>query len=69
METNWQKSAKVISIDQHRLRAVQCEQCGAKMYPTTLLEIHRTRHLFRERRLHNEIKKLQHTFSRMRDIA
>lgn len=69
METGSQNNAKVISIDQRNLRAAKCEKCGAKMYPKTLLEPHLTRHRRRQRWFHTELRKLQYTFSHMRDIA
>jgi uncharacterized OB-fold protein len=69
METGSRNNEKVISIDQHWLRAAKCEQCGAKMYPTALLEPHLTRHRRRQEWFNTELRKLQYTFSRMRDIA
>jgi len=60
---------KVISIDRTTLRAVKCDKCGAKMYPQSLLDSHLTRHRRRHRWFKSELKKLQFTFSRMRDIA
>lgn len=69
METGLQSDAKIISIDQHRLHAAKCEKCGAKLYPTALLEPHLSRHRRRQHWLNDELRKLQYTFSRMRDIA
>lgn len=69
METDTQNNAKVISIDQRTLRAAKCEKCGAKMYPTSLLEPHLTRHERRQHWFNTELRKLQYTFSHMRDIA
>ena len=62
-------TAKVISLDRTTLRAAKCEKCGAKMYPQSLLEPHLSRHRRRQRWFNAEIRKLQHTFSHMRDIA
>ena len=45
------------------------EKCGAKMYPTSLLKPHLTRHRRRQRWFNAEMRKLQYTFSHMRDIA
>jgi uncharacterized OB-fold protein len=61
--------SNVISIDERNLRAAKCQKCGAKMYPSSLLESHLTRHRRRQRWLNAELKKLQYTFSHMRDIA
>lgn len=69
VETDAQNNAKIISIDQRKLHAAKCEKCGAKMYPKTLLEPHLTRHRRRQRWFNTELRKLQYTFSHMRDIA
>jgi len=39
------------------------------MYPISLLELHLTRHRLRRHWFDTELKKLQHTFSHMRDFA
>jgi hypothetical protein len=39
------------------------------MYPQSLLEPHLTRHRRRQRWVNAELRKLQDTFARMRDIA
>jgi uncharacterized OB-fold protein len=69
MEANAETSPKMISIKQHVLRAATCEECGAKMYPPALLEPHLTRHRRRQEWFSTELRKLQYTFSHMRDIA
>jgi hypothetical protein len=69
VETDAQNNTKTISIDQRKLRAAKCEKCGAKMYPKTLLEPHLTRHRRRQRWFNTELRKLQYTFSHMRNIA
>ena len=69
MEPNSESSPKVISIQQHNLRAAQCEECGAKIYPPSLLEQHLMRHRRRQEWFSTELRKLQYTFSHMRDIA
>jgi uncharacterized OB-fold protein len=61
--------SNVISIAERNLRAAKCQKCGAKVYPTSLLESHLTRHRRRQRWFNAELKKLQYTFSHMRDIA
>ncbi len=60
---------KIISIDQNDFRAAKCEKCGTKIYPISLLRAHMERHEQRERWLNAELRKLQYTFSHMRDIA
>jgi uncharacterized OB-fold protein len=69
MQAAASSESKIISIDKRNLQAVKCEKCGAKMYPMSLLESHLTRHRRRQRWFNAELRKLQHTFSHMRDIA
>ncbi len=69
MEPTAAKRANVISFDSRVFRAVKCEKCGAKMYPQSLLQPHLTNHRRHQRFLNGELRKLQDTFSRMRDIA
>lgn len=69
MEPNSESSPKVISIEQHNLQAAKCDECGAKIYPPSLLESHLTRHRRRQEWFSTELRKLQYTFSHMRDIA
>lgn len=61
--------SKFISIDRRNLQAARCEKCGAKIYPRSLLEPHLFRHRVRKRWFNAELRKLQFTFSHMRDIA
>jgi uncharacterized OB-fold protein len=63
------QKSKVISLERQNLRAATCNKCGAKMYPQSLLEPHLTRHRRRQRWVNAELRKLQHTFAHMRDIA
>jgi uncharacterized OB-fold protein len=63
------REAKIISLDRTDFRAARCEKCGAKLYPQSLLEPHLTRHRRRKRWFNAELRKLQYTFSHMRDIA
>jgi uncharacterized OB-fold protein len=69
MEPASANNAKIISIDRQNFRSVKCDKCGAKMYPKSLLEPHLTRHRRRQRWVNAELRKLQYTFSHMRDIA
>ncbi len=69
MQENSRRDSKMISLDQTELHAAKCEKCGAKIYPQSLLEPHLTRHRRRKRWLNGELKKLQFTFSHMRDFA
>ena len=69
MESAAAASAKVIAFERKEFRAVKCEQCGAKMYPESLLQPHLSKHRLHQRWLNSELRKLQDTFSRMRDIA
>lgn len=69
MEPIAAKRANVISFDSRTFRAVSCDQCGAKMYPKSLLQPHLTNHRRHQRWLNGELRKLQFTFARMREIA
>ncbi len=69
MQPALQTESKIISIEKRNLRAVRCEKCGAKMYPTSLLKPHLTRHRRRQRWFNAELRKLQYTFLHMREIA
>jgi uncharacterized OB-fold protein len=66
---NYRDNSKIISIDRKFLRAAQCKKCGAKLYPKSLLDRHLSRHRARQRWLNAELRKLQFTFSHMREIA
>jgi len=63
------KQSKVISMDRTDFRAAKCDKCGAKLYPQSLLEPHLSRHRRRKRWFNAELRKLQYTFSHIRDIA
>jgi len=69
MQENSRGDSKMIFLDQTDLRAAKCEKCGAKIYPQALLEPHLSRHRRRKRWFNAELRKLQFTFSHMRDFA
>ena len=69
MEAGSNGNSKAIVIENKTLRAVKCEKCGAKMFPVTLLKPHLTQHRRRQRWINSELRKLQHTFTHMRDFA
>ncbi len=69
MHTTLGNDPKVISIAKMRFRAVKCGKCGAKMFPTSLLKPHLTRHRRRENWLKLELGKLRQTMTHMRDFA
>jgi hypothetical protein len=69
MEPVAARRSNVISFERKEFRAVKCEICGAKMFPKSLLDIHLTNHSRHRRWLNGELRKLQDTFSRMRDSA
>ena len=62
-------SSGTISFDQNDFRAAKCEKCGTKIYPASLLDAHVVRHEQRDRWFSDELRKLKHTFSHMRDLA
>jgi len=69
MEAGSNGNSKAIVIENKTLHAVKCEKCGAKMYPTSLLRPHLSRHQRRHRWFMTELRKLQYTMAHMRDIA
>jgi uncharacterized OB-fold protein len=69
MKENSEHDSKTISLDQTNLDAAKCEKCGAKIYPQSLLDEHLSRHRRRKRWFNAELRKLQFTFSHMRDFA
>ena len=69
MELSAAKRSNVISLERKTYRAIKCEICGAKMFPKSLLQAHLSNHRRHQRWLNDELRKLQDTFSRMRDIA
>jgi hypothetical protein len=62
-------TSRTISFEQNDFRAAKCAKCGTKIYPASLLDAHVVRHKKRDRRFNDELKKLQQTFSHMRDLA
>lgn len=69
MQTTSQENSKAIVIEDKALPAAKCEECGAKIYPGSLLQPHITRHQRRQRWFVNELKKLQYTMAHMRDLS
>jgi len=69
MQTTAQDNSQAILIEDKSLPAAKCEECGAKMYPRSLLQPHLTRHQRRQRWFMKELRKLQYTMARMRDMA
>jgi hypothetical protein len=69
MQTNAGSDSKTILIENQSLPAAKCEECGAKIYPRSLLQPHLTRHQRRQRWFIKELRKLQYTIARMRDSA
>lgn len=63
----------IINSDSYAIRfeaeifnAAVCARCGAKMFPTELLEAHMDRHELKDLFLQSELKKLQFAMNRMR---
>jgi hypothetical protein len=69
MQTTTENNSKTILIENQMLLAAECKKCGAKIYPRSLLQSHITRHQRRQRWFAKELRKLQYTMARMRDIA
>jgi ribosomal protein S27AE len=55
-----------INYDNATFQAAVCHRCGAKMFPTELLEAHMDRHQLKDLYLEGELKKLQYSMGRMR---
>jgi uncharacterized OB-fold protein len=68
MESAVTGDSKAIVIDNKEFHAARCDKCGAKMYPPSLLQPHLSRHRRRHHWFTSELKKLQFTFARMRDL-
>jgi uncharacterized OB-fold protein len=66
MRTALASNPVAISIDNKKLHAAKCGECGAKMYPSSLLKPHLTRHRLQQESLVTELRKLQDTIERMR---
>jgi hypothetical protein len=69
METTAQDNSKTILIEDQTLPAVKCGECGAKIYPSSFLQLHITRHQRRQQWFVKELRKLQYTMAHMRDLA
>jgi hypothetical protein len=69
MQTTVQDNSQAILIEDKALPAAKCEECGAKIYPRSLLQPHLTRHQRRHRWFMKELRKLQYTMARMRNMA
>lgn len=69
MQSTAQDNSEAIIIENEALPAATCEECGAKIYPRSLLQPHMTRHQRRHRWFVKELRKLQYTMAHMRDLA
>jgi hypothetical protein len=69
MQTTAQDNSQAILIEDKALPAAKCEECGAKIYPRSLLQPHLTRHQRRHSWFMKELRKLQYTMAHMRDMA
>jgi hypothetical protein len=66
MRTILASKLAAISIDNRKLHAAKCAECGAKIYPSSLLKPHLIRHRLKHESFVTEVKKLQDTIERMR---
>ena len=69
MQSTAKDDSNAIVVENQALPATTCEECGAKIYPHSLLQPHMTRHQRRQRWYVKELRKLQHTMAHMRDLA
>lgn len=65
MRTILASKLAAISIDNRKLHAAKCAECGAKIYPSSLLKPHLARHRLKQESLVTELKELQNTIQRM----
>jgi hypothetical protein len=66
MRTALASNGVAISIANKKLHAAKCAECGAKIYPTSLLKPHLTRHRLKHESLLTELRQLQVTIERMK---
>jgi len=55
-----------ISIANKKLHAAKCAECGAKIYPSSLMKPHLARHRLTQKSLVTELRQLQVAIERMR---
>jgi hypothetical protein len=69
-EADMQAAARLesrpIQVQNHKLNAVECRQCGAKIYPLSFLKAHLLHHKTQERWLAAELKRLRYIMDHMR---
>ena len=66
MRTILARKSAAISIDNKKLHAATCAECGAKMYPSSLLKPHLMRHRVQHDWFVAELTKLRDTIEHMR---
>jgi len=66
MRTALASDRVAISIANKKLHAAKCVECGAKIYPSSLLKQHLARHRVKQKSLVTELRELQHAIERMR---
>lgn len=66
MRTALASDRVAISIANKKLHAAECVECGAKIYPSTLLKPHLARHRLKHESLVTELRELQVTIERMK---
>jgi len=65
MRTALASDRVAISIANKKLHAAKCVECGAKIYPSSLLKPHLARHRLKHESLVTELRELQVTIERM----
>ncbi len=66
MESSISTDSSDIQYEKETFHAALCNRCGARMFPTELLEAHMDRHELKDLFLQSELKKLQFAMNRMR---
>lgn len=60
MQTTLCGDSNTIFFGNKKFEAVQCEKCGAKMYPRSLLSTHISHHEREERWYQKELRDIRH---------
>jgi uncharacterized OB-fold protein len=66
MRTALASNQVAISIANKKLHAAKCAECGAKIYPSSLLKPHLARHRLKHESLVTELRQLQVTIEHMK---
>jgi uncharacterized OB-fold protein len=66
MRTALASNRVAISIANKKLHAAKCDECGAKIHPSSLLKPHLAGHRLKHESFVTELRELQFTIERMK---